>query len=303
MLKRDDILSYVVCMIMFYPTLHGVTEVYNLRISTITSEQIELTEPSGVKNPPEIFSTKLVTRIRKDKLTNQLLVANMNNFIYSYGDFYARADGGFGYVREKSIVATTKHTQLDDLLLSVGYRHMINQRVHLTYTVLGGIPTHKDNGLQFFQFGTGHYSIGGQIDALFKYETHHWITALRCVHFFKARATVPLATACISVDFSLGNLTDMILAFYKKIHKDHSLEIGYNPTFLTNVSTSPPLNPVLPSYGIRNSWYSIYRYNFVKDAYPMTIGLSASYGLDIAPKIDRASKRNMSFWISYTIKF
>lgn len=303
MLKRDHILSSVLCMVMC-PTLYGVTEVYNLRVSTLTAERINLDEKFSAKNMPGVFTSKLVTRIRqKNRGDKQLLVADVNTIIYSYKNFYARADFAFGYVREKTAIATTKHTQTDDILLAVGYNHHIHPRLSLTYTVLGGIPTHKDYGFEFFEFGTGHYAIAGQIAGIVKNETHSWISALRYIHFFNAKATVPLETTCMPVDFALGNVTDIIIAFYKRIHKDHSLEIGYNPTFAINISTRPALDPLLPSSGIRNGWYSTYRYAFEKGKHPMAIGLSASYSFDITPKIDAAVKSNVSCWISYTIKF
>lgn len=303
--QRDYIFACFVFMTsMLYNRLYCVTEVYNLRVTTLTAERINLDEKFGSKNFPGVFTSKAVMRIRENNRTDkQLLVANVSSIIYSYKNFYARADGAFGYVREKLTNVITKHTQTDDILLSVGYNHQINPRLSLTYTVSGGIPTHKDYGFQYYQFGTGHYAIAGQLAAILKNETHSWISALRAIHFFKAKATVPLETTCISVDFALGNVTDIVIAFYKSFRKDHSLEIGYNPTFATNLSTRPALDPLLPSSGIRNSWYSIYRYAFETEKHPMAIGLSASYGFDISPKIDAALKNNMSFWISYTIKF
>lgn len=300
----------MVCIIgLLHVSLYAVTEVYNLRISTLTSERIDLDATVGAnENLPSIFTTKLVTRIRKTRIGNeQLLGATMNSLIYTYKKFYARVDTGWGYVRERDAdptVATTRHTQPDDILFSIGYRHLVKPHVHLTYSTLVGVPTHKDHSFEFFQFGTGHYAVGGQIDSIVKQEPSAWITALRCVHFFKAKAPFPTATTCIPLDFSLGNLVDIIIAYYRKIHNKHSLEIGYNPTFAFSLHSCPPLSfNDLPTYGIRNAWYSIYRYSFVRGKYPMGIGLNVSYGFDIAPKLDSSIRRNMSFWISYNVKF
>ncbi len=301
------ILSMLLSMLIPYATLHSVSEVYNLRVSTITSEQLMLGAPSERKTPPASLTTKAVARYREDKQGNeQWLVANLTSLIYAYKNLFARVDGSFGYIREKTVDAPpiiTRHTQTDDLLFSVGYKHAIHKRFDVTYTLLAGIPTHKDTGFQFYQFGTGHYGIGGQISGIFKNSSHAWIGAARCVHFFNAPAQVPLDPGCIEVNFALGNLTDLLLAFYKNFLKDHSIEIGYNPTCITNLSTKPALDPILPSSSIRNSWYSIYRYSFFKCGHPMGIGVSASYGFDITPKIDTIAKRNISCWLSYTIKF
>lgn len=289
---------------LFHQGISGVTEVYNLRVSNITSERIDLEGAGDETSTPAIFTSKLVTRLRENKRgDDQLLIADVSNFIYSYKNWYARADGAVGYVRERIKEITTKHTQLDDLLLSTGYRHLITSQVHLSYSLLAGIPLHKDDGFQFFQFGTGHYALGAQIDGIFRRAPSAWVSALRYVHFFKSHATIPLDGTCLSADFALGDLIDTIVSYYRQIRKNHSIEIGYNPTFSFNMRTDPPLDPRLPSYNIRNSWYSIYRYNFVRGRHPMGIGLSASYGFDLAPKIDAAVSRNISFWISYTVRF
>lgn len=291
-----------------YATLHCVSEVYNLRVSTITSEQLMLGATFEKKTPPGNLTTKAIARYREDKQGNeQWLVANLTSLIYAYKNCYARVDGSFGYIREKAADALhtiKRHTQTDDLLFSVGYKHAIHKRLDVTYTLLAGIPTHKDTGFQFYQYGTGHYGIGGQMSGILKNGGGHaWIGAARCVHFFNAPAQVPLTASCIEVDSALGNLVDLLLAFYKNFLKDHSIELGYNPTFITNLYTKPVLDPILPSSTIRNSWYSIYRYSFFKCGHPMGIGLSASYGFDITPKIDVIAKRNISCWLSYTIKF
>lgn len=306
MTKKYHILAYYVCAAtLFYTNSWCVTEIYNMRVSTVASARIELNEKVGATNIPGIFISKVLARIRTNKRgDDQLLIADICNLIYSYKNLYARVDGAFGYVRERLRFATTRHTQTDDVLLSAGYIHDISPRTSLTYTLVGGIPTHKDNSLQFFQFGTGHYAIGGQIDGIFKNNSYSWITALRAVHFFESNAQVSRQDVGLaSVELGLGNLTDIILSWFKTINNNHSIEIGCNPTFLTNVSTKPTLSPALPSYGIRSSWYATYRYALATGKHPMALGVSASYGLDIAPSIDLASNRNLSFWVSYMIKF
>lgn len=296
----------LICIVaLLHVSLHALTEVYNLRITTLTAERLDLDDNFGT-HLPALFTSKLITRIRETRIgNNQLLAANMNSIIYSYKKLYARVDTCWGYVRERSVDITTQNTQSDDILFSTGCRHTVNPHVHVTYSALLGIPTHKDYAFEFFQLGTGHYAIGGQIDSIFKQDNHSWVTAVRCVHFFKAQAKFPTEeSTCMPLDFSLGNFVDIIIAYYRKIHRNHSFEIGYNPTFAFSIHACPPLScHDLPSYGIRNSWYSIYRYSFVTCQHPMAIGLSASYGFDIAPRIDGAIGRNMSCWISYNINF
>jgi hypothetical protein len=301
MKKKEPILIGLCIASFFYNVLQGVTEVYNLRVSNITSARIELDARSGQKKePPTIFTSKIATRLRRGQQgVNDLLIADISNIIYSYKNWYVRADGAFGYVRKNSPDnPPAKHTQTDDILLWAGYRHMINKQLHLAYTALCGIPTHKDYRFEFFQFGTGHYGLGGQLDMILKYDPTAWLAAVRYVHFFNAKSTV-IGPPCQSVVFSLGNRVDMIVAYYRLLRTDHSLEIGYNPTFNFSRHTNPPLDPVVHSYSISNSWYSIYRYAFTKREHPMSLGLSASYGFDIVG----STTRNIAWWISYSIKF
>ena len=226
-------------------------------------------------------------------------------YIYATDHFYLRFDAALGRVHENiQTGGSTTHTQLDDLLCSTGYRHEATPSLNLAYSFLLGIPTHKDRSFQFFQFGTGHWGTGAQIDGIYTFgyaRDNSLLMALRCIHFFKAKTFVPLPTDPLFVDLALGNVLDIFLAYQKRINK-HLLEIGYNPSVAFGVKTTPSLGDLVPSSGIRNTLYTAYRYIFIAKEHPMGISLGISYGFDSGNN-PITLKRIVTAWAIYGINF
>lgn len=306
-MKRILCLLFFLVLVIMDQKATAITAVYNLRVANTSSEKIDFYEQDKVKNAPSLLTTKIYTQFRTNKRgDDQALYANVSNYIFTKKEAYFRIDGAFGYVREKNAQEITRHVQGDDILLSLGYRHKVKPHILLSYTAITGIPLHKDFEFEYFQLGTGHYALGAQFDAIFtiKNVTHSLLTAARCIHFFPRKIDVLLDTTCIAAHFALGNLIDLLVAYYKKITPDHDLEIGYNPVFACNIHLHPALDQDLPSYGIRSTWYTIYRYKFTRGKYTMGVAASLSYGNDVAPShFDGAMKRVVGAWLSYTIRF
>src|SRR5204863_6278240 len=99
----------------------------------------------------------------------QTVQCGLGDYIYSFKKWYIRFDVAVGKVHENLPVgAQTTHTQADDILFSTGYRQTaVDDRLSLAYSLLLGIPTHKDHGFEYFQFGTGHSALGAQIDGIY----------------------------------------------------------------------------------------------------------------------------------------
>lgn len=284
--------------------VYGVTIVYNMRIASPPTARQELYEKLGT-HLPSILAMTYVHQSRKLKTgQDQLVDAGLVDYVYSWRNLYVRVDAAVGRVHEQSVPRSTTHTQMDDILVSTGYRHTATDRLNLAYSFLFSIPTHKDHGFEYFQFGTGHCSVGGQIDGIYSFgeqKTDALLLALRMLHFFKASARVPLPTTPICVGFDLGNVCDVFIAYQKRIKK-HIFELGYNPSFAFSVSTNPELPERIPSFGIRNNGYAAYRYIFLTKKHPMGFSLGVSYGADAVPK-NVGIKRVVSCWGAYGINF
>lgn len=285
--------------------LHGVSIVYNMRIVAPPTYRQELYKKLGV-TLPSIAAMIYLNQQRTVKNGNKQSVnAGLAEYLYTKNAFYFRFDTAIGHVHEDiKIGGSTSHTQPDDLLFAAGYQQSVKPTFNMTYSFLVGMPTHKDRNFQYFQFGTGHWALGGQIDTIYVWgdqPTNALLTAVRLLHFYPAQTKIPTTTEPLCVDFHLGNLFDMFIAYHKKLN-NHHVEFGYNPSFALSVSTSPALPTPVPSHGIRNNWYGTYRYLFVTKHHPMGFLVGLSYGSDIIPKVV-GLKRVVTCWGAYGINF
>ncbi len=302
--KHSTLAFLLMCYYIPSVSIGFSSAVYNMRIATVTSERAHMYERLGIKLPSILVGTFLHQSRKRKPDFNQTIDGPLFNYIYSFDDFYVRLDAACARVHETGPQTCTTHTQMDDLLFSAGYRHTINKKLHNAYSFLFGVPTHKYHGLEYFQFGTGHCGAGVQLDGIYAFDTHErssFLAAVRFIHFFNAKAIVPLVTKRICVDLSIGNLVDILLAYHRKWARHH-VEIGYNPEFVYKVGSCPPLEPALPSRGIRSTWYSTYRYIFVIKKHPMGAGVGVSYGFDHLPK-HVGLKRIIAVWGSYGVNF
>ncbi len=305
-IRSNKQIGFLVCVTLFAQDLCGATIVYNLRIAAPTTARQEAYAKQGAKLPSILAGTYVYQRRTLNSGNQQNINAGLVDYIYSFEHFYVRIDSAIGHTREAIQLGglTSSHTQMDDILLSAGYRHKATPQLNLAYSLLAGIPTHKDHAFEYLQFGTGHCSIGGQVDGAYSFgeqNTNALLMALRCFHFFEATSIVPLPTHRICVDFDLGNVFDIFVSYQKKINA-HFFEFGYNPSFAFSVSTEPSLGELLPSSGIRNTWYAAYRYIFLTKKHPMGILCGASYGFDSGSALI-GIKNGFSLWAGYGINF
>jgi hypothetical protein len=304
-LHKQCIVVTLCLVVNSFHTLLGVSIVYNMRIVAPATGRQELYKKLGT-TLPSIMAITYLNQSRTVKNGNkQNVKAGLAEYLYSRKNFYIRLDTALGRVHEDiKTGGSTTHTQADDLLFSVGYQHKVKPQLNFTYSFLWGIPLHKDHTFEYFQFGTGHWAVGGQIDSTYSWGdqgTNSLLSALRLLHFYKAQTNIPTPTSTpLCVDFNVGNLFDIFIAYHKRMNKHH-LECGYNPSFVFNASTSPALPTPIPSHGVRNNWYATYRYVFVPKHHPMGLLFGISYGFDNVRVI--GLKRIVTCWGAYGINF
>lgn len=307
MQAKFKILAYLLSLIVLsHRDTCAVTIVYNMRIAAPATARKELYTKLG-KSLPSVLAMTYVNQTRKTRGGNdQMINAGLADYVYSFKHFYVRLDAAVGRVHEDlQAGGSTTHTEVDDLLFSTGYRHEAFPTLNLAYSFLLGIPTHNDHSFEYFQFGTGHWATGAQMDGIYTFRdgrNDSLLMALRYLHFFKAKTLVSLPTHPFCVDLALGNVIDIFVAYHKKFKKQHHLEFGYNPSFAFGVKASPSLGDALPSSGIRNTWYTAYRYIFIVKQYPMGVSLGVSYGFDNGSQLI-SLKRVVSAWGAYGINF
>lgn len=288
--------------------LYPITTVYNLRIAAPASARQEIYEKLG----QTLHSILLGTYVHQSRTVRngnaQALDAGLFDYTYSFKEWYVRCDSAIGRVHEriKLTEKETTHTQADDVLFSGGYRQTLHERLNVAYSALLGIPTHKDHGFEYFQFGTGHTAIGIQIDGIYTFgrsPSHSLIMAARFLHFFTANAQLPVPTLSpLCIRLGLGNVVDLFLAYHKALKKKHHLEIGYNPSCVFGVTTKPSLGDAVSTSGVRNTWYGAYRYIFVAKKHPMGCSIGISYGFDSGSH-PISMKNVTSCWAAYGINF
>lgn len=283
----------------------SVSIVYNLRVAQTTRRQ-------RLEEKKHLHSIAAVTAFgqfrKKYDETHQSIGGGLGTYIYTLKSVYAKVDFAAARAHEENTTTTTfsdSRTQTDDLLITAGYSHKINDRKRFTLSGILGLPTHKDTNLEGFSFGTGHIGLGLQADGAFIYspKKHHAImAAARYVHFFPRDADVTINDTKQRFDFALGNLIDLLIAHSSHWNK-HSLEIGYNPSFAFGAHINPPLDDVVDKTNfIRSSFYGAYQYRFAIRAKPSAIALALSYGLDHINK-RFGNKQIVTVWALWGINF
>ena len=308
-LLKDDKLGksisglLIACATLVTANLHATSLVYNLRIAETSRQRIF--KENAVKNKHNFISSViLVEQFRKQyNGIHNNLSGGIATLIYVKDSYYFRADFAAAQVR----VPQTHFSQVqtDDLLLSAGYRHQLNQITKLTVSALLGIPTHKDTNLQHYSMGTGHVGIGLQIDGSVLYSQNHKhsiISAIRFIHFAKRNAALTLArqTRCFELD--LGNLADLFIAHYSNWGR-HGFEFGYNPSFGFATSIKPRLDAAVHAASfMSSSFYSFYSCGFLIKDMRSAVVFGMSGGFSHTPK-DVGYRYGVTTWAGFRINF
>jgi hypothetical protein len=303
-LMKTSLCKVILVNCMFYFTeIYGISLVYNLRIAEITKRQaLEIKDEQ-----PSIAGVILLGQFRKQyDGTRQTIGSGLATLIHAPQSLYVRVDFAGAYVSEKTNISYFSRTQTDDLLFTTGYTHQVSTRTKITISGLLGIPTHRDLSLEGIQFGTGHVSIGLQIDSSLTYlsdhRNHALMAAARYVRFFPRTAYLKTNNGNNRFDFDIGNLVDILIAHTSR-WGNHGVEVGYGLTDAFGAHIDPPLDNVAAKTNfLRSSFYGNYKYLFLIGKLPSVIGATFSYGFDHTPK-EFGNKRIITAWVGWAINF
>lgn len=280
-----------------------ISFVYNLRIAETTKSKNF--EKEFYK--PWITSATAVGQFRQRRNdTRQYIGGGLGTCIYSPASWYVRADFAVARVKQTGPLEAQQQarTQTDDLLLSGGYGFGVGKRTKFSFSGLLGIPTHKDKGLSFVQFGTGHVGMGVQVDGSFNYHKTNTIrTAARYIHFFGGRTNLIVNDAIEFFDYKFGNINDFYIAHQTVIKRQHRIEFGYNPSFFYGAKIEPDVPEVNNEFTyIRSNFFATYKYYFLLNKFPSGVIVGISSGFDHIPK--RTGLKNIvTVWAAWGINF
>ncbi len=279
--------------------LSSVSMVYNFRIAQITKHfQFDNLE---YDNKFTLIALVFDQYLNRRNCISTNYAGGFGTFIFNYKQFYLRADSAFSHINEKENKKLIfSGTETDDVLFSLGYNFVRNEKNLVTFTGLFGIPTHKSHALQHADFGFGQNSLGAQLDgSRLLSEKNIFMYGLRYVRFFKNEA---FDSECNKYKYSIGNLADIFVAF-KNIWGKHALEYGYTAKFGFGAKVYPSFDDIVKKTNyIRSNFYINYRYKTVFNNIVNKFLLYFSYGFDHSPQ-KFGCKFILTFWGSWNVSF
>lgn len=286
----------------FIYTFIGATSVtYNLRIAESTRRKAQAKEFKNYNLAAAILIDQIRHRLDDHK---QNIIAGLGTIIHVVSPYYLRIDFAAGHVRDTFCNQQFKRSQADDILLYGGYTHSLAPHLKASLSAIVGIPTHRDTAFIGLELGVGHWSIGTQLDTMWRYgnnEDHAFLGAFRYFRFFPRMVDIPALMTSTLFKFNPGNLIDLLFAHSSKFGKNR-FEIGYNATFAFGATLNPTLSLIDNIDFIRNSFYGNHQYIFFIKKTPNAITSGISYGFDSKPKT-LGFKSIWILWSSWGIAF
>lgn len=299
------------------------TLVYNMRIRrifTLGSDQSNNADSVfGNKKSRELVSVVPITYKRKRHIVDEQRNINLferrktNGAILNFRFVRSRKwwlEATTGIEKEGACYVgssnfTASRTGFDDILFSGGYVFKPHKNTQFILYGLFGIPT--KNSVSILEVheplvGTRFKSLG--IGSEFSYafvnkleQSLIFIFQNRFVHFFN-RDWFPILPAGSQIQ--PGNLTDLLFTLqYRKLK--NVFEVGYNPSFLTNLAVIVQQQKTKTDPFVRHSIYFNYSRlfkNFPVIKKPGTIGT----GLSIS-RSKRFDTKTFIWWVNFSVLF
>ncbi|MBI2774444.1 hypothetical protein HYX58_00340 [Candidatus Dependentiae bacterium] len=290
--------SLLLLSIFSCPDLSGISMVYNFRIAQITKQPIM--QQKSQKN--HLFVALLFDQFRKKHSgVYQNYFGGLGSFIYDFKPYYFRTDFAASYIKEKDNgVVTFSGTETDDILFTLGRNFILKQNDVITLSGLFGVPTHKIYRLQHADFGYSQIGTGIQLDGAHAFRCMRSVMyGARYIYFVPRKAFDNFDQ---KHTFTLGNITDLLLAFSKDWQKK-GVELGYTFRTRFGAHSSSPFDDIEKKTDyIRSNFYGVYKYKFSIRNLSNRFLFYGAYGFDHSPKFF-GCKYIVTFWASWNLSF
>ncbi len=291
-------LLFIIIIMQNIP-LYAISMVYNFRMAEITKQPI-FHEPNDISDT--IVALLFEEYKKKYNKIHTNYTGGLGSVIRTVKSYYFRTDFAGTYISEKFHHKTIfKGSQADDILFTVGKSFIFAHHSMITLSGLLGIPTHRNLILQHIDFGFGQIGIGIQIDGA--YGSNHkkgLLYGFRYVYF--------IPRDIFDEDnqryrFTVGHITDILLAYQYRWQKNHEIESGYTVETRIGADIHPYVNYAVRRINyITSNFYFVYKYKFLIKNIANRLFFNFAYGFDNKPN-RFSDKHIVTMWLSWNTTF
>ena len=296
------ILSLSIISLLSKTIFAGISIVYNFKIAQITRRPFVKHDNAH----PYMLGGLLFNAYQKTYVGQfrENYTGGLTTVIYNfYKPYYIQADLAVSQINKTiNHVYNFSAIEPDDFLITAGRNFILNKKLKDTISGLFGIPMHPVFTLQSVTFGSGQFGAGIQLDGLYKLTNKtDFLWGGRYNYFFPRNSKDILEN---NYKFTIGSISDLILAIQSRLSKAHGIEGGYASHWgfsSKSYPQIPDLSKMLTSH--RNAFYFVYKYTLFTQRVTHRALLSISYGYDTKPKTEYGFANAINLWGSWGINF
>jgi hypothetical protein len=301
-MKKNTLIAILLTGLCTYLPIFTVSIVYNFRIAQITRKPIAQKDHNAPQRP-NMLSALLFNFFQKSRCLDirENYGGGLATYHRNFGqNYYLRTDVAAANAYQKiDKIKTSDFTESDDILFTAGRNFILSEKSKITPSLMLGIPTHQINSLKRIGFGTGQVGVGGQIDGIYKLNKFaDFLWGARYNYFIPRTAFDAFEKG---YTFTIGSIADVLVALQTSNPLGHGIEAGYDARWGFGAHATPTIANLDRLNHMRNNFYIVYKYTFVKERFAHRFLLNFSYGFDSKPK-------NIGFnafivWASWSIAF
>ncbi|MBP9764774.1 hypothetical protein KBD08_00375 [Candidatus Babeliales bacterium] len=279
--------------------LAAVSIVYNFRIAQVTRQPIA----AHTQKRPNSLSVLLFDFFQKTRTQNirENYIGGITTYNRNFAEkYYLRTDFACAHTHQTIKQKTTANvTETDDILFTVGRNILAHEKLKVSISGLFGIPTHAVHTLQRVGFGTGQVGVGVQLDGLYHLKQKvDFLWGTRYNYFIPRNA---FDAQCNSYKFTIGSIADILIAAQTSNPLSHGLEGGYAARWGFGIKATPTIAQLDSFNYMRNNFYLVYKYTFLRQRFAHRLLLNISYGYDVKP--ERLGYNAVMIWGSWGVAF